>query len=69
VDSFLALLGYPWCYKNNVELRFNKGYINFENKEEWVIIPLTNEKSTPYIETLGEEVIDRIYVRPIKDPK
>ncbi|KAH9294814.1 hypothetical protein KI387_038402, partial [Taxus chinensis] len=33
-DNFPALLGHPWCYKNNVDLQFNKGYIRFENEEE-----------------------------------
>ncbi|KAH9291009.1 hypothetical protein KI387_044138 [Taxus chinensis] len=66
-DNFPALLGRPWCYKNNVDLRFNKGYISFENKEERVIIPLADGKSTPYTEPLGEEVLDRIYVRSIRD--
>ncbi|KAH9322761.1 hypothetical protein KI387_017400, partial [Taxus chinensis] len=33
VDNFPALLGRPWCYKNNADLQFNKGYINFKNKE------------------------------------
>lgn len=43
-DNFLALPGCPWCYKNNVDLRFNKGYISFENKEERIIIPLVDGK-------------------------
>ncbi|KAH9320087.1 hypothetical protein KI387_021856, partial [Taxus chinensis] len=60
-DSFPALLGHPWCYANNVDLRFNKGYISFENKEERVIIPLTDGKSTPYVEPLSEEDLNRIY--------
>ncbi|KAH9291624.1 hypothetical protein KI387_043182, partial [Taxus chinensis] len=69
VDNFPALLGHPWCYKNNADLWFNKGYISFENKEEWVIIPLVDGKSAPYIEPLGEEVLDKIYVCSIRDPE
>ncbi|KAH9313717.1 hypothetical protein KI387_022344, partial [Taxus chinensis] len=52
VDSFPDLLGRPWCYTNNADLRFNKGYISFENKEERVKIPLTDGKSMPYVEPL-----------------
>ncbi|KAH9298551.1 hypothetical protein KI387_030233, partial [Taxus chinensis] len=51
-DIFPAFLGCPWCYVNNADLRFNKGYISFENKEERVVIPLTDGKSTPYVEPL-----------------
>ncbi|KAH9311774.1 hypothetical protein KI387_026809, partial [Taxus chinensis] len=51
-ESFPVLLGHPWCYKNNVNLKFNKGYISFENKEERVIIPLIDGESTPYVEPL-----------------
>ncbi|KAH9309180.1 hypothetical protein KI387_037091, partial [Taxus chinensis] len=69
VDNFPALLGHPWCYVNNVDLRFNKGYISFENKEERVVIPLTDGKSTPYVEPLSEEDLNRIYVRVIQDPE
>ncbi|KAH9322306.1 hypothetical protein KI387_016945 [Taxus chinensis] len=68
-DNFLVLLGHPWCYKNNVDLWFNKGYISIKNKEERVIIPLSDGNSAPYIEPLGEEVLDRIYVCSIKDPE
>ncbi|KAH9318041.1 hypothetical protein KI387_019810, partial [Taxus chinensis] len=60
-DSFPTLLGHPWCYTNNVDLRFNKGYINFQNKEERVIIPLTDGKFVPYVEPLSEEDLNRIY--------
>ncbi|KAH9328600.1 hypothetical protein KI387_000708, partial [Taxus chinensis] len=67
VDNFPTLLGHPWCYKNNANLQFNKGYISFEKKEERVIIPLTDGNSTPYTEALGEEVLDRIYVHSIRD--
>ncbi|KAH9324162.1 hypothetical protein KI387_004340, partial [Taxus chinensis] len=66
-DSFTALLGRPWCYENNVDLRFNKGYINFENNEERAIIPLTDGKSTPYVEPLSEEDLNRIYVHVVRD--
>lgn len=65
--KFLVLPGFPWCYKNNANLRFNKGYMSFENKEEWVSIPLIDGKSAPFTEPLGEEVLDRIYVHSIKD--
>lgn len=53
VDNFLARLGRPWCYKNNVDIRFKKWYISFKNKQEWVIIPLFDGNLTPYIESLG----------------
>ncbi|KAH9327813.1 hypothetical protein KI387_043747, partial [Taxus chinensis] len=69
VDNFPLLLGCPCCYKNNVDLKFNKGYISFENKEERVIIPLADGNSTPYTEPLGEEVLDRIHVHSIRDPE
>ncbi|KAH9292667.1 hypothetical protein KI387_042145, partial [Taxus chinensis] len=69
VDNFPALLGCPWCYANNVDLCFNKGYINFENKKEHIIIPLTDGRSAPYVEPLGEEDINRIYVHTIRDPE
>ncbi|KAH9315427.1 hypothetical protein KI387_024054, partial [Taxus chinensis] len=69
VDNFPALLGHPWYYKNNADLWFNKGYIIFENKEDRVVIPLIDGKSTPYTEPLGEEVMDRIYVHSIRDPE
>ncbi|KAH9311967.1 hypothetical protein KI387_027002, partial [Taxus chinensis] len=65
--NFPVLLGCPWCYKNNSDIRFNKGYISFEKKEEWVVIPLIDGKSVPYTELLGEEVMDRIYVCSIRD--
>ncbi|KAH9301377.1 hypothetical protein KI387_012960, partial [Taxus chinensis] len=38
-------------------------------KEERVIIPLTDGKSMPYTEPLGEEVLDKIYVLSIRDPE
>ncbi|KAH9311625.1 hypothetical protein KI387_026660, partial [Taxus chinensis] len=60
-DSFPALLGHPWCYENNADLWFNKGYINFEKREERLIIPLTDGKSTPYVEPLSEEDLNKIY--------
>ncbi|KAH9289271.1 hypothetical protein KI387_033388, partial [Taxus chinensis] len=44
-------------------------YINFENKEDRVIIPLTDGWSAPYVEPLGEEDLNMIYVRTIRDPK
>ncbi|KAH9298159.1 hypothetical protein KI387_029841, partial [Taxus chinensis] len=68
-DSFLKLLGYPWCYENNDDSRFNKGYINFENKDERVIILLTYEKAAPYVEPLSKEDLNRIYVHTIRDPE
>ncbi|KAH9298068.1 hypothetical protein KI387_029750, partial [Taxus chinensis] len=68
-DNFPALLGCHWCYKINADLWFNKGYIRFENKEEGVIIPLVDGNLTPYIEPLGEDFLDRIYVHSIRDPK
>ncbi|KAH9304358.1 hypothetical protein KI387_008762 [Taxus chinensis] len=68
-DNFPALLWRPWCYTNNVDLRFNKGYISFESKEERVIIPLTDGKSTPYVEPFSEDDLNRIYVPVIRDPK
>lgn len=52
-DNFPSLIGHPWCYKNNADLRFNKGYIRFENMEERVVVPLANGKLAPYIEPLG----------------
>ncbi|KAH9313419.1 hypothetical protein KI387_044053 [Taxus chinensis] len=67
LDSFPSLLGHPWCYANNVDLQFNKGYIIFENKEERVIIPLTDGKFAPYVEPLSEEDLNSIYARAIQD--
>lgn len=69
VDSFPSFLGCPQCYVNNVDLRFNKGYIIFENKEERFVIPLTDGKSTPYGEPLSEEDLNKIYVCVIHDPE
>ncbi|KAH9331287.1 hypothetical protein KI387_003395, partial [Taxus chinensis] len=60
-DNFPAILGHSWCYANKADFRFNKGYINFENKEECVIIPLKNGKSMPYVEPLSKEDLNRIY--------
>ncbi|KAH9323761.1 hypothetical protein KI387_018400, partial [Taxus chinensis] len=67
--SSQTFLGCPWCYANKNDLRFNKGYINFEIKEECVIIPLADGKFAPYVEPLSEEDLNRIYVHTIKDPK
>ncbi|KAH9303720.1 hypothetical protein KI387_008124, partial [Taxus chinensis] len=41
----------------------------FENKEERVIIPLTDGKSAPYVEPLSEEDLNRIYVHAMWDPE
>ncbi|KAH9308827.1 hypothetical protein KI387_036738, partial [Taxus chinensis] len=34
-ENFPELLGCPWCYKNNADLQFSKGYISVKNKEKW----------------------------------
>ncbi|KAH9301236.1 hypothetical protein KI387_012819, partial [Taxus chinensis] len=66
-ENFPALLGHPWCYENNVYLWFKKGYISFENQEESIIIPLTDGKSTQYVEPLSEKDLNIIYVCAIRD--
>ncbi|KAH9296537.1 hypothetical protein KI387_040125, partial [Taxus chinensis] len=45
------------------------GYISFKNKDENLIIPVDEEKVTPYVKSLSEEEINRIYALTVQGPE